>query len=116
MFGVLTKITVTQVSTDQYPNRNNFFVFDFCVSSSVASTWASLTDVAKVVLPRAIFFVDSLGNKTTWADTQIYGNPDKAPLILRGDKIKIETGYSFFKPTGTTFNRKQIVKKVERCI
>lgn len=112
MFGVLTKITVTQVSTDQYPNRNKFFVFDFCVSSSVASTWASLTDVAKVVLPRAIFFVDSLGNKTTWADTQIYGNPDKAPLILRGDKIKIETGYSFFKPTGTTFNRKQIVKKL----
>lgn len=114
MFGVLTKITITQVSTTQYPNRTKFFEFDFCVSTETSSTWAHLTDTATVVLPRAIYFVDSTGTKTTWADTQIYGNPEKAPLILRGDKIKIETGYSFFKPTGGQgFNRKETIKKMK---
>lgn len=113
MFGVLTKITITQVSTVQYPARTKFFEFDFCVSTETASTWANLTDTAIVVLPRAIYFVDSNGIKTTWADTQIYGNPEKAPLILRGDKVKIETGYSYFKPTGTNFNRKETVKKMK---
>lgn len=113
MFGILTKITITQVSTTQYPNRNKFFVFDFCVSTETVSTWANLTDTASVVLPRNIYFVDSNGTKTTWANTQIYGNPEKPPLILRGDKIKIETGYSYFKPTQTSFNRKETVKRIK---
>ena len=113
MFGLLTKITITQVSTTQYPNRTKFFVFDFCVSSEVTSTWAILTDTANVVLPRGIYFVDSNGVKSSWANTQIYGNPDKAPLIIRGDKIKIETGYSYFAPTQSNFNRKETVNKIK---
>lgn len=113
MFGKLTKITITQVSTTQYPNRNKFFVFDFCTSTDVTSTWANLTDTAEVVLPRGIYFVDSNGTKTSWQNTQIYGNPEKAPLIIRGDKIKIETGYSYYKPTQTSFNRKEIVEKIK---
>lgn len=113
MFGVLTKITITQVSTTQYPGRTKFFVFDFCVSTETASSWANLTDTATVVLPRNIYFVDSNGNKTTWNNTPIYGNPDKQPLILRGDKIKIETGYSYFKTTGQNINRKERVRNLK---
>lgn len=111
MFGVTTKIIITQRSTEQYPNRTKVFTFDFAADEAGSSTWAHLTDTFKITLPRAIYFVDSDGNSITWDKTPIYGNPDKQPLILRGDKISVTHGYSYYKPTGGSFDRKTIVTK-----
>lgn len=111
MFGVTTKVEIFQVSTVQYPGRTKKFTFNFSNDESGSSTWAHLADTFKITLPRAIYFIDNLGNKITWDKTPIYGNPDKQPLILRGDKIKITHGYSYFKTTGNdTFNRNEIVE------
>lgn len=110
MFGVVSKITITQVSTTTYPGRDKFFVFDFVNSCEINSTWAHLTDTGKIILPRRIYFKDEQTNtKITWDKIQIYGNPEKAPLILRGDKIEIEFGYSYFKPTSSTAHSSDIV-------
>ncbi len=112
MFGAVNKITITQVSTAQYPNRTRVFEFNFLNRGEGASTWAHLTDTFTLVMPRKIYFRDSSTNKvTTWDQTPIYGNPDTQPLIMRGDKIRIESGYSYFKtnPTGD-FDRNTIVE------
>ncbi len=111
MFGLQTTITITQVSTTQYPNRTKVFVFNFVNSNNGASTWENLTDTYNIVLPRRIYFKDTSNNKTiTWDNTPVYGNPDVQPLILRGDKVKVEQGYSYYKPTQNGgFDRANIV-------
>lgn len=114
MHGLIVKVTITQVSTTNYPNRDKFFVFDFGNDITINSTWANLTDTMTIVMPRKLYFKDeSTGEKITWDKMQVYGNPTKAPLILRGDKIKVEFGYSDFKTTSpTTFNRANIVENM----
>lgn len=111
MFVVVHRVTITQVSTTQYPNRTRSFLFDFITSNSGSSSWANLTDTFTITLPRRIYFKDnSTGKTTTWDDTPVYGNPDTQPLLLRGDKILIEQGYSYFKPTSQGgFNRRETV-------
>lgn len=111
MFGLTTKIVITQVSTEQYPGRTKVFTFNFSADESGSSTWAHLTDTFKITLPRAVYFKNEDGSITTWDKTPIYGNPEKQPLILRGDKISVTHGYSYYKPTGSTFDRKTIVTK-----
>jgi len=114
MHGLIVKVTITQVATTNYPDRNKFFVFNFGNDITINSTWANLTDTMTIIMPRRIYFKDaSTGEKTTWDKMQVYGNPTKAPLILRGDKIKVEFGYSDFKTTSpTTFNRGIIVENM----
>lgn len=114
MHGLIVKVTITQVSTTNYPNRNKFFVFDFGNDITIDSTWANLTDTMSITMPRKLYFKDEqTGEKITWDKMQVYGNPTKAPLILRGDKIKVEFGYSDFKTTSpTTFNRSAIVENM----
>lgn len=114
MHGLIVKVTITQVSTTNYPNRDKFFVFDFGNDITINSTWANLTDTMTVTMPRKLYFKDaSTGEKITWDKMQVYGNPTKAPLILRGDKIKVEFGYSDFKTTSpTTFNRSNTVENM----
>lgn len=114
MHGLIIKVTITQVSTDKYPNRDKFFEFNFGNSIEINSTWANLTDTMKTTMPRKLYFLDaSTGEKITWDKMQVYGNPEKAPLILRGDKIKVEFGYSDFKTTSpNTFNRSNIVENI----
>jgi hypothetical protein len=114
MHGLIVKITITQVSTTKYPNRDKFFVFDFGNEITINSTWANLTDTMQITMPRRLYFLDaSTGEKTTWDKMQVYGNPEKAPLILRGDKIKVEFGYSDFKTTSpNSFNRSIIVENM----
>lgn len=111
MFGIVNKITITQVSTTQYPNRTKKFVFDFLSSGEGASTWQHLTDTFNIVMPRKIYFKDeSTGKVTTWDKEPIYGNPDTQPLILRGDSVSVEWGYSYFRHKGTNdFDRNTII-------
>jgi hypothetical protein len=116
MFGVVNNVEITQVSTTQYPGRSKVFKFNFLTAGRTTSTWAHLTDTFNLVLPRNIYFVDEKGNKLTWKNEAVYGNPDKQPLILRGDKITVDMGYSFFKPTqgATNFDRDTVITKTSR--
>lgn len=116
MFGVINIVTITQVSTTQYPNRSQVFKFNFLTSGNGVSTWAHLTDTFTLVLPRNIYFkYESTGTTQTWKDTPVYGNPKTQPLVLRGDKITVDIGYSYFKPTqGDSFDRTQVVQKTAR--
>lgn len=113
MFGIVNTVTITQVSTQAYPDRNSTFVFSFMTSGHGVSTWAHLTDTFTLVLPRAIYFRKQNTNEViTWNKEAVYGNPEKQPLILRGDKIHIEAGYSYFKPTQSeNFDRNDVIVK-----
>jgi hypothetical protein len=107
-FVPICEITITQVSTSQYPGRDKIFTFNFLADYSGQLTWAHLTDTIKITIPRKIYFLDG-ENRTTWAEEQIYGNPEKAPLIIRGDKIKVTLGYQYFKPTSQNKFKREIV-------
>lgn len=114
MLGVQTKIIISQNSSTQYPNRNKEFEFNFMASGSGNSAWEHLTDVFTLVLPRKIYFKDGTGGKvTTWDKEPIYGNPNVQPLLLRGDSVSVEWGYSFFKSDdGINFDRNTIITQV----
>lgn len=116
MYGLEQTIIITQVPSEKFPSRNKKFTFNFVNRASSKGTWANLTDNATIVLPRTIYFIDGQGNRITWDNTQIYGNPQKEPIIMRGDKISFSMGYSYYAPTlGDQFDRRNIViKKLER--
>lgn len=112
MYGIQNKITITQVSTSQYPNRTKKFVFSFLISGEGAGSWDHLADTFTISMPRKVYFIDAAGNKLTWDKEAVYGNPDQQPLILRGDSVTVEWGYSFFANSGgDTFDRNTIVTK-----
>lgn len=116
MFGIVNNITITQHSTAQYPGRTKMFTFNFLTSGDGSSTWEHLTDTFTIVIPRRIYFKDATtGKTTTWDKEAIYGNPDKQPLLLRGDAVSVEWGYSYFSPNQDgSFNRNQIVTKTAK--
>lgn len=81
MLNLFQLITVTQVATTQHPNRNAVIYFTMVNETTVTKTFDNMTGTAKVVLPRNLKFQ----NKNIYNDSN--------PLVLRGDKIKIECGY-----------------------
>lgn len=116
MYGLEQTIIITQVPSEKFPTRKKKFTFNFVNRAGSKGTWATLTDNATIVLPRTIYFIDDQGNRITWDNTQIYGNPQKEPIIMRGDKISFSMGYSYYAPiAGDQFDRNNIViKKLER--
>jgi hypothetical protein len=108
VYKVEHTVTIEQVSTDAYPGRTKVFEFNFMASADGETTWAHLCDTFILVLPRKIYFKDvSTGKVTTWDKEPIYGNPNTQPLLLRGDRITVSSGYSYFMPNknGTSFDR-----------
>lgn len=73
-------ITITQVSTASQV-RDKVLYFPFVHSVKMEKTFDNQTQTAEVVLPRNLKFQDK----------NLYAGDN--PLILRGDKIKIESGY-----------------------
>lgn len=86
-------ITITQQPNQAVPERVlNTYTFDFVNSGEIHSSWQDLTDTAKIKFPRNIYIEDQNGNAVPLLlGTAIY-NDNKNPLLLRGDKIKIELG------------------------
>lgn len=96
-----TVITITQQGNDVFPAsvRNKVFSLDFCNSCEISSSWTSLTDTAKIKIPRNIIVEDETGDSINFgsdpnkAGANIYGGNGSPPLMMRGDKISISLGY-----------------------
>ncbi len=112
-YSIINKIVITQVPTTKFKSRNKVFTFDFVNEFRSKSSWANLTDTATIVLPRSVYFIQD-GQTVTWDKTQVYGNPDKEPLIQRGDKIQCYFGYSYFSPnkSDSSFDRNTIISEM----
>lgn len=96
-YRVITNITITQVSTETYPGRNRVINLDFVNYFECRDNFKSLTNDGKIIIPKNLFFVDEHGKKQNLRDTNLnLGGFQVNPLILRGDLVKIETGYKYF--------------------
>lgn len=118
MYVVEHTVIIEQVSTEIYPNRTKVFEFNFMHRGEGETTWAHLCDTFTLIIPRKIYFKDtSTGKVTTWDKEPIYGNLNTKPLLLRGDRITVSSGYSYFQPNknGTDFDRdRTVTQKVQR--
>lgn len=89
-------IKLTQKPTDTYPDRNKVIIFDFVNDIEINSSWQNLTDTGKMILPKKIYYQDELGKNITFEGRNIIsGDSLGVPLILRGDEITIDLGYTY---------------------
>lgn len=99
MLRPICQITITQQPVGDWPNRKASFSFDFINEIEADDSWEDLTNEAKLIIPRKMYF-NSGGKKITWFGKNLTGGNDTPPLILRGDKVEIQIGYKYF--TGRT--------------
>lgn len=114
MLRLISKFTITQIPSEKFPNRDEVYSFDFVNTCVINSSWQNLTDTAKLKFPKKIYFIDSQGRKVTWNGKNTSGFSNLDPLILRGDKIKIELGYIY--PTKNDPETKEINTEFEGYI
>jgi hypothetical protein len=89
-------IKLTQKPTESYPNRNRIIVFDFVNDIEINSSWQNLTDTGKMIMPKKIYYEDEFGKNITFEGRNIISGDELGePLILRGDSIKIDLGYTY---------------------
>lgn len=120
MFTVLTKITFTQQTpfpdpTDPSGNkkitRNKTLTYDLVHEWKVKSSWSSLTDGGEITLPKNVFYKDNYGgfHSSSAIGINIGGFSALPPMFLRGDKVTIESGYSYYNKAGNEVNTLQTV-------
>jgi len=81
MLRIRKGITVTQVPTQAHPNRNKVLFFPYVNVCTVSDSFDTLTGSATIILPQNL----------KYQNRNIYEGVD--PMMMRGDKIKIEAGY-----------------------
>jgi len=104
----INTVLITQVPTATFPDRNNTIFLDFLSKYEIASTWETITDTAKVIIPKNVptsnatgnmtaTLIDSEGNSTiiTMQGQDINIGGKTSPLFLRGDQISITAGYIY---------------------
>lgn len=93
LYRCFNYVEITQVPTKAYPLRNKTISLDLLNYYEVNAGWETLTNTAKVVIPKNIIAKDLQGNNVPLNGSNInIGNGDN-PLFLRGDKISIQAGY-----------------------
>lgn len=80
MLRLRNLVTITQVPNEK-SNRGEVLYFTFITDVEIQKSFENLTQTAKITLPRNLKYK----NKNIYAGD--------SPLILRGDKVKIELGY-----------------------
>lgn len=100
MLTPITEITIQQMPTEDYPDRIRVIVLDFMTEGEINTTWENLTDTAKITFPQNIYFTDDKGRKVTWSGINMIAGDNTTPVIMRGDKIFIDLGYTYFDQTG----------------
>lgn len=116
MLKPITNITITQRtdftnSDSVVTKRNKIFFFDFCNSFEIQNGWENMTTSGKIIFPKNMSVIDL----QTKSEISFFGKNKNiagfngAPLLMRGDKIKIEAFYIYWDDN---LNEKQTEKKV----
>lgn len=116
MLKPVTHITITQKtdftnSDSVITKRSKVFFFDFCNSFEINDGWENMTTGGKIVFPKNMDVIDT-NTKTTFSffgkNKNIAGF-NGVPLLMRGDKVKIEAFYIYWDDNLT---EKQTEKRV----
>ena len=97
MLNVVTNITIQQNESKLFPNRKQLLFFDFVNEFECDDNWDALTNKAKITLPKNLSFRDE-NNKLQSINN--IGGFTSNPFFLKGDSIKIESGYWYFDKQG----------------
>jgi hypothetical protein len=99
MLRLVSKVTITQITDWNSIKRDSVYEFSFVNNITIESGWDQLTDTAKLIFPRNMYFLnENTGVKENWQGKNFYAG-DTVPIIQRGDKIKIDLGYIWFDGT-----------------
>jgi hypothetical protein len=99
MYRVITNISIVQQPTKDFPNRKKTLSFNFCNHYECSDNWRDLTNKGKIIIPKNLYARDA-NNKLVQlfgTNVNIGGFGKTEPLFLRGDKVKIDSGYKFLK-------------------
>lgn len=92
MLRCVGTVTITQ-ATD---GRSAVYTLPI-TECEATSAWKHLTDTCKLTFPKNIYYTDKNGRKISWQDKPVVQSTDSPPLLLRGDKVKVQLGYRYFK-------------------
>ena len=98
MFRVLTNIVISQQPSKTWPKRNTVVNMNFCNKYEASDSWRDLTNNGKLIIPKNLYFRDQFGKLQPLHGTNINvgGFSSNAPLVLRGDRVVISSGYKYF--------------------
>lgn len=116
MLKPVTHITITQKtdftnSESVVTKREKIFFFDFCNSWEIRDGWENMTTNGKIIFPKNMSVVDT-ATKTTlsfFGKNKNVAGFNGAPLLMRGDKVKIEAFYIYWDDN---LNEKQTEKRI----
>lgn len=95
--NVIYKIDVEQRTL----GRTDKLSFDFCEEFEWSSTWKNMTDSGRLVLPKNLYYTDKNNVQIPLSGTTAnVGGFTGKPFFMRGDKITIHSGYSYFNSNG----------------
>jgi len=97
MLRLVSKITITQIPSVKYPNRDRVFTIDYVHECEIESSWDMLTSTCKLEFPSKAYFKDDCGQKISWFGQNIYRDSVIDPLVFRDDQVKVELGYKYEK-------------------
>ena len=115
MLKQVTHITITQKtdftdSNSVITKRSKVFFFDFCNSFEILNGWENMTTGGKIIFPKNMDVVDE-ATKTRmsfFGKNKNIAGFNGSPLLMRGDKIKVESFYIYFDDN---LNEKQTEKR-----
>jgi len=99
MLRVQTSVIIYQVTQiKDKPVRNKTISFDFVNELSCSDSWRDFTNEAKVIVPKNLYVRDQ-NNKSVplYGTNKNIGGFTDSPLLMRGDKVKIDCAYKYFK-------------------
>jgi hypothetical protein len=98
MFRCVTNITFIQQPNSAWPLRKKTLTYNFVHEFEAEDSWSSLTNKAKITVPKNVYVIDATGKRVSLSGTNVNigGFSSNPPIFLRGDKVTIEAGYKYF--------------------
>jgi hypothetical protein len=93
-------VEITQVPTTRFPNRNKVMSLNYVNKFECKIGWEDLTNNATVVIPKNVIARDLNGNSVPLLGTNINIGNGTDPLFLRGDRIRVSSGYWYVNDLG----------------
>lgn len=102
MFNFVSNTKITRRPTRTDKNRKGVIEMDFIHEYHWESNWKNFTDKGEIVFPKNLFYLDEFNNMNPLNGTKVnIGGYGSDPLILRGDRVEMTAGYTYYsKPLG----------------